>query len=102
MGLKRPGFDLFSHFYTPILSLSHVKCLFLVVLWMKAVVVTLAGVSVACARTPHPWEYNPNAQKWESTPEWAVGSNFVPSSAVNQLEMWQADTVRRLIACSRA
>ncbi len=25
-------------------------------------------------------------------PRWPVGCNFIPSTAINQLEMWQADT----------
>ncbi|MCB9766590.1 MAG: cellulase family glycosylhydrolase [Candidatus Omnitrophica bacterium] len=28
---------------------------------------------------------------WDSQP-WLVGANFIPSTAINQLEMWQADT----------
>jgi hypothetical protein len=30
--------------------------------------------------------------KWHASLDWPVGCNFLPSSAVNQLEMWQADT----------
>jgi hypothetical protein len=32
------------------------------------------------------------AAAWADSASWLVGSNFVPSTAVNQLEMWQADT----------
>ena len=32
------------------------------------------------------------ATKWYQAQPWLVGCNFIPSSAVNQLEMWQADT----------
>ena len=32
------------------------------------------------------------ARAWADTTGWLVGSNFAPSSAVNQLEMWQAAT----------
>ncbi len=32
------------------------------------------------------------ANAWYSKQPWLVGSNFIPSSAINQLEMWQADT----------
>jgi hypothetical protein len=32
------------------------------------------------------------AQKWYDAQPWLVGCNFVPSTAINQLEMWQADT----------
>jgi hypothetical protein len=32
------------------------------------------------------------AQSWYRSCPWLVGANFVPSTAINQLEMWQADT----------
>jgi hypothetical protein len=32
------------------------------------------------------------AQAWYNSQPWLVGANFVPSTAINQLEMWQADT----------
>lgn len=32
------------------------------------------------------------AQAWGKRQPWRVGANFVPSTAINQLEMWQADT----------
>lgn len=32
------------------------------------------------------------AARWQGEQPWLVGCNFTPSSAVNQLEMWQADT----------
>jgi len=32
------------------------------------------------------------ANDWYAKQSWLVGANFVPSSAVNQLEMWQAET----------
>ena len=32
------------------------------------------------------------AQAWYSELPWLVGANFVPSNAINQLEMWQAET----------
>ena len=32
------------------------------------------------------------AKQWYSSEPWLVGSNFVPSTAVNELEMWQADS----------
>lgn len=31
-------------------------------------------------------------EKWYGLQPWMVGCNFIPSSAVNQLEMWQEDT----------
>jgi len=32
------------------------------------------------------------AQTWYDSQSWFVGANFVPSTAINQLEMWQAET----------
>src|SRR5215469_2307885 len=32
------------------------------------------------------------ANDWYAKQPWLVGANFVPSTAVNQLEMWQAET----------
>jgi hypothetical protein len=32
------------------------------------------------------------AEVWYAAQPWLVGANFVPSTAVNQLEMWQSDT----------
>lgn len=32
------------------------------------------------------------ANAWYAGQPWRVGSNYIPASAINQLEMWQADT----------
>jgi hypothetical protein len=32
------------------------------------------------------------AQTWYASQPWPVGSDYIPSDAINQLEMWQADT----------
>ena len=32
------------------------------------------------------------AQEWMDTNGWLVGCNYIPSNAINQLEMWQAET----------
>src|SRR5919107_3535306 len=32
------------------------------------------------------------AQDWFDKNQWQVGCNYIPGSAINQLEMWQADT----------
>lgn len=32
------------------------------------------------------------ANAWYAQQPWLVGSNYIPKSAINQLEMWQADT----------
>ena len=33
-----------------------------------------------------------SAQHWYHQQPWIVGSNYIPAYAINQLEMWQADT----------
>ena len=40
---------------------------------------------------PRAWEER-KAAAWYARQPWLVGCNFIPSTAVNQLEMWQADT----------
>src|SRR5215467_15787460 len=32
------------------------------------------------------------ASSWYSQQPWLVGSNYIPQNAINQLEMWQAET----------
>lgn len=32
------------------------------------------------------------ANKWYAKQPWLVGSNYIPANAINELEMWQADT----------
>lgn len=32
------------------------------------------------------------ANEWYATKPWMAGANFIPSTAINQLEMWQAET----------
>ena len=33
-----------------------------------------------------------HANKWYADQAWPVGANYIPRTAINQLEMWQADT----------
>ena len=39
----------------------------------------------------HQWTAD-EAQAWYANQPWLVGCNYIPSSAVNQLEMWQKET----------
>src|SRR5687768_5386320 len=32
------------------------------------------------------------ANNWYANQGWLIGANFIPSNAINQLEMWQAET----------
>ena len=48
------------------------------------------GAGPAAAQTA-PWP-EAKAQAWYAQQPWLVGSNYVPASAINQLEMWQEAT----------
>ena len=48
-------------------------------------------VAVFCTAADQPWTPE-RANQWYSQLRWLVGSNFIPSTAINQLEMWQADS----------
>lgn len=43
------------------------------------------------AVTTSPWSIE-KANAWYAKQPWLVGANCIPASAINQLEMWQADT----------
>ena len=54
----------------------------------------LAAISFrlhAAASETSPWTLE-RATAWYRAQPWLVGSNYIPSTAINQLEMWQADT----------
>ncbi len=48
-------------------------------------------VSAQEASTTGTWTTE-RANAWYAKQPWPVGCNFIPSTAINQLEMWQADT----------
>src|SRR5260221_9610702 len=56
---------------------------------------TVPGVaptaSGASEKAPLRWS-EARATEWFATRGWLVGVNYIPSTAINQLEMWQADT----------
>src|SRR5262245_61836066 len=45
----------------------------------------------AVARQAARWSEQ-QANAWYAAQPWLVGSNYVPRSAINQLEMWQGET----------
>ena len=45
----------------------------------------------AAVAAPQKWSEQ-KANEWYQKQPWLVGSNYAPASAINQLEMWQADT----------
>src|SRR5882757_3733564 len=50
-------------------------------------------VSAQQATAFEPGRWAPKrAQTWYDSQPWLVGANFVPSTAINQLEMWQTET----------
>ncbi len=58
---------------------------------LSAAVALLGLVPCLELRAAEPWSAE-KAKAWDADKPWPVGANFVPSSAVNQLEMWQAET----------
>ena len=56
--------------------------------------VLLVGTLTAFAQTPREAERWPEAKAaaWYAKQPWLVGSNYIPATAINELEMWQADT----------
>jgi hypothetical protein len=46
---------------------------------------------VAWAQAPGRWP-EAKANDWYAKQPWLVGSNYIPATAINELEMWQADT----------
>ncbi|MFO0809952.1 MAG: cellulase family glycosylhydrolase [Gemmataceae bacterium] len=59
-------------------------------LLLTAIAVT-PDIPSHAADAPGRWP-TARANKWLDDRGWLVGSNFLPSSAINQLEMWQADS----------
>jgi len=57
-----------------------------VALW----VICVLGCACASAQNG-PWAAD-KANQWYAQQAWMVGSNYITSSAINELEMWQADT----------
>src|SRR5258706_1550729 len=56
-----------------------------------ALVMVGTSMSVVAAEVAGRWPAE-RANEWYRQRPWLVGSNFIPSTAINQLEMWQAET----------
>jgi hypothetical protein len=52
--------------------------------------ICLLGIAQSFAESPRWTEQAANA--WYQKQPWLVGSNFIPANAINELEMWQAET----------
>jgi len=66
--------------------LKTIKCRVL----MIASLLVLLSANISSAQTPRWTEQKANA--WYAQQPWLVGSNYIPRSAINQLEMWQEAT----------
>lgn len=59
---------------------------------MKPLICSLAALGF-CSSLFAREQWTPEqARDWGKQQPWLVGANFTPASAINQLEMWQADT----------
>ncbi len=60
--------------------------------WMGYLAVMLAMTApFAAAADSQPWSAA-KANAWYAKQPWPVGSNYIPSNAINELEMWQASS----------
>ena len=57
---------------------------------MPSILFLLFFAAAAFAQTP---QWSPKAAgEWYARQPWLVGCNYIPANAINQLEMWNADT----------
>ena len=56
------------------------------------VVLLVACVMVATASAARERWTAQQARDWYARQPWIIGANYIPATAINQLEMWQADT----------
>ena len=60
---------------------------------MKKIIVTTLLLVIALGNLNAQERWNrEKAKAWYEQHDWITGANFVPSTAINQLEMWQKDT----------
>jgi hypothetical protein len=64
----------------------------IVLLLSVAAAVSLLQMPGRAGEAPPPRWPAERANAWYQAQSWLVGCNFIPSTAINQLEMWQADT----------
>src|SRR5256714_12934204 len=60
--------------------------------WSAAALAALMMIAgLPSANAQNRWPEKPAAD-WYAKQPWLVGSNYIPATAINELEMWQADT----------
>jgi hypothetical protein len=57
---------------------------------MKKLLLTCALVAISASAQARDLWTKTQANAWYAQQKWLVGSNYIPASAINQLEMWQA------------
>lgn len=71
------------------------KSIYLVCLLLLTILASCAGSGkeseTASKETREVWS-SEQAEAWYSELDWLRGANFIPSTAINQLEMWQEDS----------
>src|SRR5438046_6739837 len=60
--------------------------------WASLLIVAIVSLSVSNQAAAQGRWTPDRAAAWQKAHGWLAGSNFIPSTAINQLEMWQADT----------
>ncbi len=61
--------------------------------FFASMLVLVAGMALCAQQTPAPARWTESqAHSWYAKQPWPVGADFLPSTAINELEMWQADT----------
>src|SRR5690349_17162832 len=57
----------------------------------RMVLVFLTVLSLVASAAEKQWSVK-KANEWYAGQPWLVGANFLPSNAINELEMWQPET----------
>ncbi len=61
--------------------------------WLTKTLLVFAGLLAGTAASAQPTRWTEEqANAWYEKQPWLVGANYVPQNAINQLEMWQAET----------
>jgi hypothetical protein len=59
---------------------------------MAQLLITIILLSIAVFAAPSEKWSEQKAKDWYARQPWLIGSNYNPASAINQMEMWQADS----------
>jgi hypothetical protein len=63
---------------------------------LVGLVLTCSLITLAPAPAPQDRWSEAKANEWYAGQPWLVGSNYIPATAINELEMWQVESsIRR-------